>query len=134
MFARSVQGGCSDSTAVLDRESNAFSSCAIMLLLRAAAAVAGASQRALYWRRGRESTPSLHVSERLHVISQESRYVPEINSMQMLRIFVFVSIVCQSVDRYFRLDRYFRNFFLFYLKCRMNFQTESRAFCYGILE
>lgn len=98
MFARSVQGGCSDSTAVLDRESNAFSSCAIMLLLRAAAAVAGASQRALYWRRGRESTPSLHVSERLHVISQESRYVPEINSMQMLRIFVFVSIVCQSVD------------------------------------
>lgn len=80
MFARSVRGGCSDSTAVLDRESNAFSSCAIMLLLRAAAAVAGASQRALYWRRGRESTPSLHVSEPLHVISQESRYVPEINA------------------------------------------------------
>lgn len=96
MFARSVRRGCSDSTAVLDRESNAFSSCAIMLLLRAAAAVAGASQRALYWRRGRESTPSLHVSEPLHVISQESRYVPEINAMQMLRIFLFVSIVCRS--------------------------------------
>lgn len=45
MFGRWYVHSSPDSTAVLDRQSNAFSSCAIMLLLQAAAAVAGASQR-----------------------------------------------------------------------------------------
>lgn len=121
MFARSVQGGCSDSTAVLDRESNAFSSCAIMLLLRAAAAVAGASQRALYWRRGRESTPSLHVYTWFHRNHDTSPRLTRCKCYEFLSSFrLYVSLLI-------RLDRYFRNFFYFIWSVDERIFKQNRA-------